>query len=105
MQAGKKINSMTLIATGADSRNDVIATSAVLLSLLIGHFFDLQIDGYMGVLVALFIVWSLSLIHISKMGAAYSRIASNVSGLLGTGEKPQLPLTMDVSPCASSLHG
>ncbi|MGC2873606.1 cation diffusion facilitator family transporter [Ihubacter sp. rT4E-8] len=55
---GKKIDSLTLAATGADSRNDVIATSVVLISILIGHFFDLQIDGYMGVLVALFIIWS-----------------------------------------------
>ena len=56
--AGKKIDSLTLIATGADSRNDVIATTAVLISLLIGHFFQVQIDGYMGTAVALFIIWS-----------------------------------------------
>lgn len=55
---GKKINSVTLIATGADSRNDVIATTAVLISVLVGKFTDLQIDGYMGCLVALFIIWS-----------------------------------------------
>ena len=48
---------MTLTATAADSRNDVIATSAVLASLLFGKFTGLQIDGYMGCLVALFIVW------------------------------------------------
>ena len=55
---GKKINSLTLIATGADSRNDVIATSAVLVSVLVVKFTGLQIDGYMGCLVALFIIWS-----------------------------------------------
>ena len=55
---GKKIKSVTLTATAADSRNDVIATSAVLASLLFGKFTGLQIDGYMGCLVALFIVWS-----------------------------------------------
>lgn len=58
ISAGKRINSMTLAATGADSRNDVIATTAVLISVIVGHVFDVQIDGYMGVLVALFIVWS-----------------------------------------------
>ena len=79
VQAGKKINSMTLIATGADSRNDVIATSAVLLSLLIGHFFDLQIDGYMGVLVALFIVWS-----------GIGLVRETVSPLLGEAPDPAL---------------
>lgn len=55
---GRRINSVTLAATAADSRNDVIATSAVLLSVLIGRFTGLQTDGYMGCLVALFIVWS-----------------------------------------------
>ena len=55
---GKKIKSVTLMATAADSRNDVIATSAVLVSILVSHFTGLQIDGYMGCLVALFIIWS-----------------------------------------------
>lgn len=55
---GKKINSVALIATGADSRNDVISTAAVLLSVIIGKLFHLQLDGYMGCLVALFIIWS-----------------------------------------------
>lgn len=58
MHIGKKINSVTLMATGADSRNDVIATSAVLASVLVGKFTSFQIDGYMGCLVALFIIWS-----------------------------------------------
>ena len=55
---GKKIDSATLTATAMDSRNDVISTSAVLLGCLVGHFFCLQIDGYIGTLVALFIIWS-----------------------------------------------
>lgn len=55
---GKKIGSTTLTATAADSRNDVIATAAVLLGCLIGHYFDLHIDGYIGMLVALFILYS-----------------------------------------------
>ncbi len=55
---GKTIHSVALIATGTDSRNDVIATTAVLISLLIGKLFHVQLDGYMGCLVALFIIWS-----------------------------------------------
>ncbi|MCB6993019.1 cation diffusion facilitator family transporter [bacterium 210820-DFI.6.37] len=55
---GKKINSVALMATGTDSRNDVISTSAVLVSLLIGKIFQVQLDGWMGCLVALFILWS-----------------------------------------------
>lgn len=56
--AGKKINSVALSAAGADSRNDVISTTAVLVSALAAKFFDLQLDGIMGCLVALFIMWS-----------------------------------------------
>lgn len=55
---GRRIKSVTLTATAADSRNDVISTSVVLISVLIGKFTGLQIDGYMGCLVALFIIWS-----------------------------------------------
>ncbi len=55
---GKKIKSVTLMATAADSRNDVISTTVVLISVLVGKFTGLQIDGYMGCLVALFIIWS-----------------------------------------------
>ena len=58
MKMGEAIDSATLKATGADSRNDVISTSAVLASLLIGKATGYQLDGFMGVLVALFIVWS-----------------------------------------------
>ena len=56
--AGKKINSDTLKATSADSRNDVIATSSVLISLIIFHFFSINIDGYVGFVVAVFILIS-----------------------------------------------
>ncbi|MCQ4635617.1 cation diffusion facilitator family transporter [Anaerovorax odorimutans] len=58
MGIGKKINSVALMATGADSRNDVISTAAVLVSIIIGKIFSIQLDGYMGCLVALFIIWS-----------------------------------------------
>ena len=55
---GNAISSATLLASGQDSRNDVISTSAVLVATAIEKFFGLQIDGYMGVLVALFILYS-----------------------------------------------
>ena len=55
---GKRIQSKALEATAADSRNDVISTLAVLCSLLLGHFLNWQIDGYIGMAVALFIIWS-----------------------------------------------
>lgn len=55
---GKRILSTTLQATSADSRNDVIATSAVLLGCLVHHFFGVNLDGWIGLLVALFILYS-----------------------------------------------
>ena len=55
---GKIIGSKTLEATSADSRNDVITTSAVLVSCLIGRFFGVDIDGWSGLAVAAFILWS-----------------------------------------------
>ena len=53
---GKEIGSKALEATATDSRNDVISTVAVLGSLLISHFLRWNIDGYIGMAVALFIV-------------------------------------------------
>ena len=54
----EKISSSTMKAAAMDSRNDVIATSAVLASIFIAKFTGLEIDGYMGVIVALFILYS-----------------------------------------------
>lgn len=56
---GKLIHSDTLLATAADSRNDVISTSAVLVASLAAHFTRIdRLDGVMGLAVALFILYS-----------------------------------------------
>ena len=55
---GKKINSTALYATSVDSRNDVISTCAVLLGCLVNYLFALNIDGYVGLAVAIFILYS-----------------------------------------------
>ena len=52
---GKKIDSAAMRATALDSFSDVAATSVVLLSMLIGKWTGWKIDGYAGLLVALFI--------------------------------------------------
>ena len=57
-QLGKAIHSPTLEATAADSRNDVITTAAVLLAGVVGRLTNLHIDGYAGLAVAIFILWS-----------------------------------------------
>ncbi len=55
---GKRIQSATLLATAADSRNDVAASAAVLAGALVNRFFAVNIDGWMGLAVALFILYS-----------------------------------------------
>ncbi len=55
---GKRINSKTLIATAMDSRNDVIATLAVLAGGVISRIYEINLDGYIGLGVALFILYS-----------------------------------------------
>jgi len=55
---GKQIGSAALEATAADSRNDVISTAAVLVAGLLSMFFGWQIDGFVGLAVAAFILYS-----------------------------------------------
>ena len=55
---GKAIGSSALSATAADSRNDCIATGTVLLSGLIERLFDIRSDGFFGLAVAVFILYS-----------------------------------------------
>lgn len=88
VSAGKKINSLALIATGTDSRNDVISTSVVLAGVLIGHFAGIQIDGYLGMAVALFILWS-----------GISLVKETVSPLLGEAPDPDLVKQIEELAC------
>ena len=55
---GKRISSTTLMATATDSINDVVATSAVLLGVLITLFTGVNLDGWLGLAVAVFIMIS-----------------------------------------------
>lgn len=55
---GKKIGSSAMVATASDSIGDAIATLAVLVSLAVMHFTDWLIDGYIGILVACFILFA-----------------------------------------------
>lgn len=55
---GGRIRSETLTAAAADSRNDVISTAAVLLALIVSHFCSVELDGIMGAIVAVFILYS-----------------------------------------------
>jgi len=76
---GKKISSTALLATAADSRNDAISTTAVLLAALLEMQFGWQLDGWMGLAVAAFILYS---------GAMLAR--DTISPLLGENASPEL---------------
>ena len=77
---GKKINSETLMATAADSRNDVLTTGAVLLSTNLCSLTGYGImDGIMGVGVAAFILWS-----------GWGLVMDTLSPLLGESPSPEL---------------
>jgi cation diffusion facilitator family transporter len=53
---GKRIKSTVMIATSADSRNDVIVTLATIISAIISGVTGLNIDGYIGLLVSIFVM-------------------------------------------------
>ena len=55
---GRRIGSAAMSAAARDSLGDCLATAAVLLGGLAGRLWDVQIDGWCGTLVALFILWS-----------------------------------------------
>ena len=76
---GKKIKSAAMSATAADSLSDTAATSAVLLAMVIGKLTDVQLDGWVGLVVALFILWS-----------AVQAARDTISPLLGQAPDPLL---------------
>ena len=55
---GKRISSAAMCATATDSLSDTAATTVVLLSMLLSRFAGIAVDGWAGVLVALFILYS-----------------------------------------------
>ena len=76
---GRRIESAALLATAADSRNDVISTLAVLAAVLVEHFTALKIDGCVGLGVAVFILYS-----------GVSMAKQTISPLLGETASPEL---------------
>lgn len=76
---GKKIKSAAMSATAADSLSDTAATSAVLLAMVIGKLTNVQLDGWVGLVVALFILWS-----------AVQAARDTISPLLGQAPDPLL---------------
>ena len=75
----KKIDSAAMAATATDSLSDSIATTVVLLSMGVAHFFRVNIDGFAGLAVALFILY-----------AGYGAAKDTLAPLLGQAPDPEL---------------
>ncbi|MBS4957109.1 MAG: cation transporter [Clostridium sp.] len=86
---GNKINSSTLKATATDAMGDVFTSTTVVISFLISKFTTLPIDGYIGIIVALAIVYS-----------GFSLIKETLSPLLG--EPPDPVLVSDITDMVMS---
>ena len=76
---GRRIKSAAMEATAMDSLSATAATAAVLLAMLIGKWSGLAVDGYVGLVVALFILFS-----------AYKAAKETLSPLLGQAPDPEL---------------
>lgn len=76
---GRKINSPGMSATAMDSLSDSIATSVVLISMLLARFADVNVDGWSGAAVAIFIIFS-----------GFKAAKETLSPLLGNPPDPQL---------------
>ncbi len=76
---GRRIDSTALMATAADSRNDCVATSAVLLAAIVESTLHWRVDGFMGLAVAAFILYS-----------GWNLARDTVSPLLGENADPEL---------------
>lgn len=94
LKMGRRINSNALLATAADSRNDVMTTSAVLAASIVEHLYDVRIDGVMGIAVSLFILYS-----------GVKLAGETMSPLLGEGANPELQkqITDYINGCSMVL--
>ena len=84
VQIGRRIDSPVLMAAGQDSRNDVITTGVVILGMVAGQFTTLPVDGYIGVLVAAFIIW-----------AGFGIARDTVAPLLGEAADPEIARSIE----------
>ena len=78
-KVGKCIDSQAVLAASADSRNDCVATGAVLIAGLVEKLWNVRVDGFMGLAVALFILWS-----------GWNLAKDTISPLLGENASPEL---------------
>lgn len=93
----RRIGSAAMAATAADSLSDCVATGAVLAGVLLGHFAHLGADGWVGVLVALFI-----------LRTGWQAAKDTVDPLLGKAPDPalvqEIRATVLAHPQVTGLH-
>lgn len=75
---GKKIDSAAMLATARDSISDSVSTIMVLLTTLLALWTEVHIDGWCGILVALFVLWT-----------GYEAMKDTASPLLGQPPEPE----------------
>lgn len=75
---GKRIESSAMAATATDSLSDSVATTVVLISMMIMRITGINVDGFCGVMVAIFILY-----------AGYSAAKETISPLLGKVPEPE----------------
>lgn len=76
---GRKISSSAMEAVSADSLSDALATGVTLISIIAAKFTTLPVDGYIGILVSLLVMW-----------AGIGIIRDTLTPLLGTAPDPEL---------------
>lgn len=74
----KKIDSSAMMATAKDSLSDTLSTTVVFASMLISHFYHIQIDGWCGIMVGLFILYT-----------GYNAAKDTINPLLGQAPDPE----------------
>lgn len=80
----KKINSAAMEATAKDSLSDSISTLVVLLAMAASYVFDINIDGWAGLAVAVLIIFT-----------GYGALKDTLSPLLGKAPEPELVDTIE----------
>ena len=89
---GKKINSVSLNAVATDSISDVVATTTVIIGMIVTFVFKINIDGFMGLLVSCFIIYS-----------GIKTAKESLSPLLG--QMPEKTLVEDIKAMVCGYEG
>ncbi len=89
---GKKVDSIMMQAAAADSLSDILATSAVLICLIVSKFVKVNLDGYVGIVVAAFILYT-----------GFKILKTTMNDLIGMAPPPEL--TKQITDFVRSYDG